>query len=93
MAQPTSILSECTLIPAYGRDYRNSQDALAAFYDGKDFVLVHYTGQCTYCSIRNFQQEGVTEATIRYNQMADFVIAQIPLDDQTRLVNAIGKEV
>lgn len=40
-----------SVVPAYGRNYKNRQDAKADFLAGKDFKLC-LTGQ--YCSIRDF---------------------------------------
>lgn len=33
-----------TLVPAYGRDYKNKAQVLAAWQDGKDFIAEGITG-------------------------------------------------
>ena len=55
--------------PAYGRDYRNSVEAIHAWLEGKDFIL-ESTGQ--YCSDRNFGPEVGIE--IRFNRKADLAV-------------------
>jgi len=47
-----------TVVPAYGRDYHSDNDAMAAWFTGKDFRLkevngIPYTGS-PYCSVRDF---------------------------------------
>ncbi len=45
-------LTECTLTPAYGRDYKSKRAVQEEFEAGKDFQA-HYMGSLTYCSIRD----------------------------------------
>ena len=40
------------LTPAYGRDYKNKSEVIAAWHAGKDFILAT-TGQ--YCSVRDLR--------------------------------------
>jgi len=62
-----SILNECTLTPAYGRDYKSLKEAQKDFDEGKDFRLNHFSGS-TYCSIRDFQKGGVEKVKLRYSK-------------------------
>jgi hypothetical protein len=57
-----------TLLPAYGRDYKNAKEARNAWKDGKDFIIAQ-TGQ--YCSIR----DGIRDAFIRYDNKRKIVKA------------------
>jgi hypothetical protein len=61
-------LSEVTLTPAYGRDYKTAQEAEKDFLAGKDFVFHHFSGASAYCSVRDFISEGVPTAHIRYDK-------------------------
>lgn len=60
-----------TIIPAYGRDYNNSDDILKDFNAGKDFMISDisskYNGR--YCSIRDFKKDGIKEVTFRYSRL------------------------
>ncbi len=55
-----------TVIPAYGRDYKNAKSAKQDWKDGKDFIIADlsnpYDGKP--CSIR----DGL-KVTIRYNKL------------------------
>jgi len=61
-----------TVRPAYGRDYRNKQQALSAWIEGKDFIYASYGPYCgQYCSIRDFTSY---EVTIYYNHLQNCTI-------------------
>ena len=45
-------LSEGTLTPAYGRDYKTKKEVIKDFRAGKDFKFNHFNGS-VYCSIRD----------------------------------------
>ncbi len=52
MKASAQVYSAIFLLPAYGRNYRNKQDALAAWDSGKDFQI--YQGP--YCSRRDIDE-------------------------------------
>jgi hypothetical protein len=62
------------LVPAYGRDYKTSTEALAAWREGKDFRIMDISSPYNraYCSCRDFTR--VESVLIRYNRRANFVI-------------------
>jgi hypothetical protein len=57
-----------TLIPAYGRDYKDAKTAKQDYHDGKDFIIADfshpYDGKP--CSIRDMQNEKVM---LRFNRL------------------------
>ena len=59
--------------PAYGRDYKNKKDAVAAFVSGKDWLLMGLT--CTYFSIRDLQAG--TKVELRYNKRRNLTIYEV----------------
>lgn len=65
-----------TLTPAYGRDYKNQRDALAAFEGGADFVIadVHPPENMgRYVSVRDLR--GTTQPVfIRYGQLRKMAV-------------------
>jgi len=58
--------------PAYGRDYKTSDAALADWFGGKDFVYESLGGGGRYCSKRDFGPGERVE--IRYNKKADLIL-------------------
>lgn len=74
-------LSDCTLTPAYGRDYTNPDDAANDFWEGKDFRFNHYSGASAYCSIRDFKAEGLTRANIRFDAKKHLLILTWPKEE------------
>jgi len=67
MANNTFSLMQGVLHPAYGRDYKNKADVIAAFRAGKDFRINFYTGYSTYCSIRDAKVGEMVK--LRYNKL------------------------
>lgn len=59
--------------PAYGRDYKNEQEAKNAWLSGKDFVLQPHG---VYCSIRDSNPG--TPIEVRFNKLASVVIVNTP---------------
>lgn len=55
-----------TLTPAYGRDYKNKSEAIAAFESGKDFIATDYQKSGAYNI--NEMKPGQT-VQIRYKRM------------------------
>lgn len=47
-------LTDATLLPAYGRDYKSKKKVEEDFTSGKDFRAVYLNVE-SYCSIRDFQ--------------------------------------
>ena len=63
-----------TVVPAYGRDYKNKASAEKDWTDGKDFMIANvghrYNG--SYCSINNansLKGEGFKGVGIRYKRL------------------------
>lgn len=56
-----------TLTPAYGADYKSAKAAIAAFKEGKDWVLNSPFYPQTYCSIKDFVPG--TSVVLRYGNM------------------------
>lgn len=64
-----------TVTPAYGRDYKNRAEALAAWVKGDDFINAtqHITGGGTYMSERDCDH-----AKIRHDQLQKaFVVRRV----------------
>jgi hypothetical protein len=47
------MLTNGTLTPAYGRDYKSAKDAITDFENGKDFVYNSFNGS-GYCGKSDF---------------------------------------
>jgi hypothetical protein len=60
-----------TVSPAYGRDYKNGKEALAAWNEGRDFLINDMSIYGTYVSKREAPAEW--EVSIRYNNYRDIV--------------------
>jgi len=76
MLKDHNLGTHITVRPAYGRDYKTSGHALAAWKSGKDFMLASLHGN-GYLSIRDMKEHGFTKVTIRYNRLQDFVISGV----------------
>jgi len=63
-----------TLIPAYGRDYKNKKDVEKDFRAGKDFKLMSPFGSC-YCSIRDAEKG--EHVQIRYNNLRSVIVVTV----------------
>jgi len=63
-----------TLEPVYGRDYKSAKEAIAAYNEGKDFVVssIEHPYCGAYCSKRDF---GDKQVKLRYNKLRDAVFA------------------
>jgi len=75
MLQNHNLGTHITVVPAYGRDYKTSGHALAAWKSGKDFLLASLHGN-GYISIRDMAPHGFTKVTIRFNRKADCTILE-----------------
>lgn len=64
-----------TLIPAYGRDYRNKADVIRHFLEGKDFQTTDLSSHA-YLSIRDFHA-GV-KVTLRYANKTKTCVVTVP---------------
>lgn len=70
-----------TIVPAYGRDYKNEAEARKAWVGGYDFLTQSYNLKDTYVSIRDsneIEKLGFSAVSIRYNRKLSQLI--IPLD-------------
>jgi hypothetical protein len=73
--KPWPPITEGTLTPAYGKNYKTDLEAQAAFLSGTDFKWNHPTGG-TYCSIRDFHPGD--QAKIRYNNNKSVTHVTVP---------------
>lgn len=76
-------MNELTLVPAYGRDYKNESSVLKDWKGGKDFkistIMSKWNG--AYCSIRDIKEFPGKYIKIRYNQLQDFVLIPLTKDN------------
>lgn len=63
-----------TLTPAYGVDYKSAKEAIAAFKDGKDWVINSLYYPQTYCSNADFVP-GVS-VTLRYGKLRKVTVVK-----------------
>jgi len=63
-----------TLVPAYGRDYKSQAEVIAAWSEGKDFLIasLSHPSHGKYCSIRDFG--GYSGIKLRYNKLKKVVV-------------------
>ena len=64
------------LVPAYGRDYKNSKEAREAFLEGRDFILAA-TGQATSLADTVWDQSVGTQVILRYRRHQSTVIVKL----------------
>ncbi len=60
----------CTLLPAYGRDYKSKKAVLVDFNKGKDFVLIDRL-RSTYANKQDLQGQTVK---IRYDKNTKIIV-------------------
>ncbi len=65
-----------TLVPAYGRDYKNRKEVLAAFEAGKDFIMLNLAGS-TYCNKQDLVSLGIKSVAIRYKNNTEVLPLKI----------------
>lgn len=61
--------------PAYGRDYLNKEQALAAWRDGKDFLC--YGSGGTYLNNEDAKTAGLDRVTIKYRRKTLLVVVDV----------------
>ena len=68
-----------TLVPAYGRDYKNKKAVVADFEAGKDFrvcdVSSSYDG--SYFNKESAVQGGIDTVNIRYKQLRQIAVIKV----------------
>lgn len=78
-----------TLVPAYGRDYKDATGVLAHWLTDKDFTIADVSSQWNGAKI-NMQDannnEKETIFKIRYNKLRDFVLIG-PKNDTWGIIN------
>jgi len=62
-----------SIVPAYGRDYKNKQSAEQDFRAGKDFQIQHFNYPQTYCSIHDFEKGVKVELRYKAKQSVTIV--------------------
>ena len=63
-----------TLLPAYGRDYKNKKSIINDLNALKDFIVSH-SGQ--YINKQQFNELGITSFNVRYSQQRKLVNIKI----------------
>jgi len=65
-----------SIIPAYGRDYRNQKDAKQAWADGKDFIIQNFFSpdDGRYVSINDIGPDDTAE--LRYSNLSKVIIVK-----------------
>lgn len=78
------VYNSLTLVPAYGRDYKNKQALLADWEQGKDFLAVGYayerqrgSGYTSSRDVQSFKEDGITHLHFRYNKQAFLHIVKL----------------
>ncbi len=68
-----------TLIPAYGRDYKNKKTAVADFNGGKDFKICDITSRWDGkpANKKALQAAGVRRVQIRYNNKRSVCVVEV----------------
>jgi hypothetical protein len=72
-----------TVVPAYGRDYKNAEEVLLDWCSGKDFKVADISCRWNgaYCSERDFHPESdgseYQTIKIRHNKLADIVLVRL----------------
>ena len=66
-----------TLIPAYGRDYKNKKEVLADFDADKDFVIVDLFSVNDGRYVNKSQLSGFS-VMIRYNKLTKVMVVVVP---------------
>ena len=69
-------LHGATLIPAYGRDYKNKADAIASFLGGKDWQIASLFHGNGYCSVSDCQ--GGERISLRYARQSKVAVVSVP---------------
>ena len=69
-----------TLVPAYGRDYRNKMDLQADFLAGKDFRVAGFHGDSmTNKEDLDKMYHGEYTANVRYARMTKVAVLKFPV--------------
>ena len=71
-----------TLVPAYGRDYKNKKEIIADFTANKDFLLESYNGS-TYINREQVEQLNEREVMVRYSKLMKVTILKFSPKTQT----------
>jgi len=66
---------EMTIIPAYGRDYKNKQEVMADFNANKDFIIQDVTSRWDGKPINKSDLTG--SVTIRYGNLRKVLIVEV----------------
>ena len=68
-----------TLIPAYGRDYKNKAQVEADLLAGKDFVIADiFSGNDgRYCNLQDLRAAGDKSVNIRYSRLTKIAVFKL----------------
>lgn len=64
-----------TIMPAYGRDYRNKREIIDDLNEGKDFIE---TGSRRYINRSELLELGYTEVLVRYGGLRKVTKVKVP---------------
>ena len=65
-----------TIVPAYGRDYKNMKDVLKDFNSGKDFLVKDYK-RSGYTSKKELIKMGEPYVEIRYSKLRKVMVVDL----------------
>jgi hypothetical protein len=63
-----------TLVPAYGRDYKNQKEVKEAFKNGKDFIIQDISNRYDGKPANNADLADYDFITIRYKQLRNICV-------------------
>ena len=70
----------CTLTPAYGRDYRSAKDVKSAFNEGVDFNFLCFGHRDNGRYVNLTQLKLGTRVTLRYKRLTCATVVQVGPD-------------
>lgn len=68
-----------TVSPAYGRDYKTSDKALADWKAGKDFIIETFTNPYygKPVNLEDAEGAGIKEVNIRFNRLSEVIVVKV----------------
>ena len=71
--------ASCSVIPAYGRDYKTGKEAKEAFFANKDFILCDTTSRWDRkpCNKQDLTSAGYKFVEIRFNKLMGITTVEL----------------
>ena len=67
-----------TLVPAYGRDYKNKKDVKEDWYNEKDFIVADMSSPYDGKPVNMFDLRGIhKEVMIRYDNLRKIIVCVV----------------